>query len=161
MNELMPLSDVQSRLREKVRAAMLDLIPPEAFDAFVKQEWERFTKDVSELRGSYDGRVTQSAQKAEISTLIEIEIRKRVQEIIKVWGDEWVKGHEAHDLAKAVFVEASKVAAQTYLESTAGQIARSALWPLLHQSGATACVGCRTIVARGANCPRCNMWNPS
>ena len=153
--EMMKLSDVQDRLRDKVRSAMVDLIPDEAFDEFIKQAWDGFTKP-QESWGGYNNR-DKVTKPPEIVELLQKEMRAAVQERVKEWVQEWAAGPEADSVASTVMQLCSEAAGEAFLRNLKSGIINSTMDAI---TGMTTCGNCSALQQTpNANCARCGHYN--
>ncbi len=155
MTELIPLKGVQSQLREKVQQAMLDLIPPEAFDKYIEDAWRSFTEDRDEVKDHY-GHVTQRGAPPEIITMIQYAMRTEIKRKVDEWAEEWAKGEEAQDAAKRVFEECSRVAASAFVDRVVASAIDQALSSIGPTGGRTC--SCGRFVQPGTSCAGCGTW---
>ena len=155
-NELMPISSVQEKLREKVQAHFLELLPPEAFDKYVAQAWDAFLKP-REIR-NYGGRVERT-EPSELEGMIRVEVRAVLQNKVKAWAAAWANSEQADAQAQELLRQMTEVASTAFLRSVAAEIVARAVEQVA-QGIVGSCSSCgRSPVVKGAGCPNCGTWN--
>ena len=157
-NELMALSDVQSKLRDKVQAAFIELLPPEAFDKYVAQAWDAFLKP-KEIR-NYGGRV-ERLEPSELEGMIRVEVRAVLQDKVKAWAAAWGNSEQADAQAQELLRQMTEVASASFLRSVCSEIVQRAVDQATVGMVTTgACSSCgRSPVIKNAGCPSCGTWN--
>lgn len=151
-NELVPLSDIQEKLKQRVQDAMLDLIPPAALDAYIQKAWKALTED-QPVRDCYNRQT--SVVPSELQKMIENQMREVLSTQVKTWFEEWKQGDEASKAAKDVLEAVTKVASSSFIESTAFAIAYQAAQSV--NSGVGICPSCRRPATKMSTC-MCGCW---
>jgi hypothetical protein len=88
------LEDAAKQLREKIRLAFVDLIPPEQWDAMVKTELEAFTKPRPPERDQW-GHVRVNERPSVFHEVAEQVYREHLKELVKAelqkpeWCGQW------------------------------------------------------------------------
>lgn len=118
MSDLVSMNNVQEKLREKIKAAMLDLVPPDVIDKFIESEWKRLTTD------TWDRDVFKPC---DLRIMLGFEMRKllqdRVAEIAKLWAKSPGADSTAHDLLERL----TKLASAGFLQNVATSIVDTAI----------------------------------
>lgn len=154
-NALAPLSDIQSKLRDRVQAAMLDLIPPAVLDQFIKKAWEQLTTDRPAVMSRYDSqRVETPEQPSELSAMIKGYMRTALKEHIAAWAEEWKKGPDASPIAREILTVHTELAAKNFLASVSASIVQQAANDLIKTLNFGTCNNCCSAGTRNTPC-RC------
>lgn len=155
---LIPFSDVQTKLKEKVQGAMVDLIPDEAWDEFIKKAWASFTESTLETgRNGYHGHTP--ARDAELLTMIKSEMRAVLKAKVSTWAEVWSNSAEADETAQASIEAVAEAAGRGLLEGLKRNIIQDALMSMQLESSQR-CQNCNTIgVAPYTNCSQCGQYN--
>jgi hypothetical protein len=98
-------------IRDKIRGAMLDIIPDEQWNTLIKAEVEAFTKDHVERRG-YGGDVERPAGfKVIVRGLLEENAKARVTALLASpeWQQNWSTGEAGEAIQKYVTEHAAEI----------------------------------------------------
>lgn len=89
------MASVQEKVKERIQASFMDLIPPEMWEGMVQQHLNEFTRDM-------------------LPRLVKEEAEKRLREMLTVefqkpeWTEKWgVNGVEASEMLSTVLKEAA------------------------------------------------------
>jgi|GEM_PF-3129634 len=152
--EIVKLDDVKEKIRDRIKAAFFDLIPPEKWDELIKNETDFLTTD---KKDRYSNKVTPSPLKAMIRDMIreewqkslnayKEELRKEMELSPSFWGDK--------------FRLFARECAREYQDMIGAKIIRDAMAAFqLEKDDTAVCVSCGRPVSRGTNCPHCGYYN--
>ena len=153
---LMVPQNLEEQLRDRVRQAIVDLLPKEALDAFVKKSWSVFVDGTPESGYGYDKK---PGKRPELETMIETEMRKQIQSVVDEWGKSWRETPEAQWAAKDVMTRLTQIASEGFLTGVCNSVVEQAARMISSTiSGVSSCPACHSIGTRYGNCSNCGKF---
>lgn len=147
------LEEIQDRIRERIKAAFMDLIPEEKWDEIIKNEVNALMLDREETRG-YDRKIIPSPLKKMVQDLIKEEFKKKLQ----IWADSNLLHLTCASDFDAKFKDLVLEASKVYQDQIGEEIVKRALQAFSSQL--KNCTSCGHIgVIPGTQCSGCGVWN--
>jgi hypothetical protein len=117
-SSLVPTGDLQAQLRNRLKGTILDLIPDDTVDNLVNDVWQEMLSGKPAEKVQYGK--DKPALESEVKTLIRVELRAHVAEVIKKkvanWREGWELTDEADQMAKDVLVSAPEAAGRGFMD---------------------------------------------
>ena len=151
MPDLVPFSDVQQKLREKIQGALLEFIPEEAWNTLIKEQFTAFFNG-SIKRTAYgpDERI-----EPELHTLIKKEMRSVLEARVKAWAESWKESPTVVEEADRILRTVANEAAATFLRSVGEGLVKTALAALCEIK----CASCSKPTPPKGSCHHCGHYN--
>jgi hypothetical protein len=149
--ELTSLSDIQTKIREKVQDALLEFIPETHWNALIKRCWEDLTQPKP---GKGYG---QGPSPSELENLIRVEMKRLLVDTIQQWASAWRLSPEVQGEAQTILQMVVKEAANAFLLQVGSEIVGRAVSSIHSEA---VCPSCHRPAVQGQSCS-CGTWVPS
>jgi hypothetical protein len=150
------LEDMKDRIRERIKAAFMDLIPEEKWDEIIKNEFDSLMLDQERTEDRW-GHTKREAKQSELKTMVRALVKDEFAKKLKAWGEENMSAMVQTVDFDARFGELVKAAASEYIAHMGKTIVQDALRAFT--APGFNCSGCHRPAAQGAQCPHCQQWN--
>jgi transcriptional regulator of heat shock response len=91
-------------IREKIRGAMLDIIPDEQWDSLIQAEMKAFTTDTVERKHYGDPVTVKAGFKVLVRQVLEAEAKERVKTVLDSpeWQSQWSNESQRQEAGEAI-----------------------------------------------------------